>query len=66
MYEGEKMKTKLINLEYLINYGTKITIYFVNTGKIKETTAPNYGPNMEKEVISISPINKGHLWISIK
>lgn len=60
------MKAKLRNFEYLIAYGTKITLFFVNTGETKETTAPNYGPNMEKEVISIYPIEKGHLRISIK
>lgn len=60
------MKTKLRNLEYLIANGTKITLFFVNTGEAKETSAPNYGPNMEKEVISIYPVDKGHLRISIK
>lgn len=60
------MKTKLRHFEYLIAYGTKITLFFVNTGEAKETTAPNYGPNMDKEVVSIYPVDKGHLRISVK
>ena len=60
------MIVKLRHFEYLIAYGTRIDLFDAFTGEVIETSAPNYGPNMDREVISIYPIDKGHLRITIK
>lgn len=53
--------TILRNFEYLIAYGTEIELYFIQTGESKLTTAPNYG----REVVSIYPLEKNKLRISL-
>lgn len=57
--------TTLRNFEYLIAYGTEIELFFTTTGETWNTTTPNYGPNMKREVISIYPIDKNKLRISL-
>lgn len=57
--------TTLRNFEYLIAVGTKVDLYFTTTGEVVETSAPNYGNNMDREVISIYPIDKGYMRISL-
>jgi len=57
--------TTLRNFEYLIAYGTEIEFFFTTTGEIWKTTAPKYGPNMKREVISVYPIDKNKLRISL-
>lgn len=57
--------TILRNFEYLIAYGTEIELFFIQTGESKLTTAPNYGKNMSREVVSIYPIEKNKLRISL-
>lgn len=57
--------TTLRNFEYLIAVGTKVDLYFTTTGEVIETSAPNYGNNMDREVVSIYPIDKGYMRISL-
>ena len=57
--------TTLKDFEYLIAYGTEIELFFTTTGEFRNTTVPNYGPNMKREVISIYPIDKNKLRISL-
>lgn len=57
--------TTLRDFEYLIAYGTEIELFFTTTGELWNTTVPNYGPNMKREVISIYPIDKNKLRISL-
>lgn len=55
----------LKSFEYLIAYGTEIELFYTTTGEMKSTTAPNYGRNMNREVIAIYPIEKNRLRIAL-
>lgn len=57
--------TTLRNFEYLIAYGTEIELFDALTGEAKEIIVPNYGPNMNREVISIYPLERNKLRISL-
>ena len=60
-----KHMTTLRNFEYLIAYGTEIQLFDALTGEAKEIIVPNYGPNMNREVIAIYPLSKNKLRISL-
>ena len=55
----------LKSFEYLIAYGTEIELFYTTTGEAITTTAPNYGRNMNREVVSIYPLDKNRLRISL-
>lgn len=55
----------LKSFEFLIAYGTQIELFFTTTGEAVQTTAPNYGRNMGREVVAVYPIDKGKLRISL-
>lgn len=62
--KGNKMTT-LRNFEYLIAYGTEIEFFDIYTGETITTTAPNYGRRMNREVVSVYPLDKNKLRLSL-
>lgn len=59
------MRTTLRNFEYLMAYGTEIDFYFEDTEQVWKTTVPNYGPNMNREVLSIYPLGRNKIRITL-